>query len=182
MDAFLGEIRVFPYNFAPYSWAACNGQLLSIAQYTALFSIIGTYYGGNGTSNFALPNLQGFTVLSAGQRTGSSDFTIGEPVGSETVTLLQSEIPMHNHTFNGATGGAASRTGAGDNTSYLTNFESINGSVKTAVKGYVSVSANTTLAAQAVGITGNSLPHENRSPFLVMGYFICLNGIFPVRN
>lgn len=179
MDAFLGEIRAFPYNFAPRGWQLCSGQLLSISQWSALFSLIGTYYGGNGTSTFALPNLQGFTLTSAGQTAWGSTYVLGEAVGTENVSLLTTEIPMHTHGFNGATGGGASRVATPDNTSYLSNFENAGG---TSVKGYVAGSPNTTLSPMAISAAGGSQPHPNQSPYLVMGYYIAMEGIYPARN
>src|SRR5438105_6938994 len=101
-DPFVAEIRMFAGNFAPKGWATCDGQLLPISQNTALFSLLGTFYGGDGKSNFALPNLQGSVAIGQGQGLGLADYVIGESAGSEAITLLGSETPGHNHTLNGA--------------------------------------------------------------------------------
>lgn len=179
MEAFLGEIRVFPYGFAPYGWQPCAGQILPIQQYAALFSLLGTSYGGNGTTTFCLPNLQGFTVTNAASGAPNGvNLVVGETTGTETVTLSIAEIPVHNHTFSGATGAGSTRVATpGDN--YITNFEDSN---KTGIKAYVKTAANTTFAPQAITTAGGSQPHNNQSPFLVMGYYIAMSGIFPARN
>ncbi|MDR3697520.1 tail fiber protein [Mucilaginibacter sp.] len=180
MEAFLGEIRAFPYGFAPYGWQPCAGQILPIQQYAALFSLLGTNYGGNGTSTFGLPNLQGFTVTNAASGAPNGvNLVVGETTGTETVTLLTSEIPQHNHLFNGATGAGATRVATPGPTTYITNFEDSN---KNAVRAYVNTSVNSTLAAQAITTSGGSIHHNNQSPFLVMGYYIAMSGIFPTRN
>lgn len=168
---FLGEIRMVGFNFAPYGWALCNGQLMSIQQNTALFSLLGTFYGGNGTSTFALPNLQGYVPIHQGQARSGTIYTIGEISGTESITLLQNDLPAHNH-------GGAFQTAAGGSRG---NVKSPAGHV---LAGHETVNvwnpaSNTQMAPL---IYGQNLPHENRQPFLVVNFVIALNGIFPSRN
>jgi len=172
-DQFVGEIRPFPYNFAPYGWALCDGQLMSISQNTALFSLIGTYYGGDGRTTFGLPNLQGQIAVSQGQAAGLSVYEIGETIGSETVTLLLTQMATHTHA------GAVSSTAGRATTP--------GSSVVLAPTGrggpplYASAS-NALMAPNAVGPTGGSGPHNNMMPYLVINYCIALTGIFPPRS
>jgi microcystin-dependent protein len=177
-DHYLGQITVFPYNFAPAGWADCAGQLLPISQYTALFSLIGTYYGGNGTSNFALPDLQGRVPVRQGQLLGGSSYDIGEPGGQENVTLQANEIGTHNHTL-------------GANTAHGSTNQPENAVLSTAhgpgVNGdrgllYNATPPNIALLPGAVGVAGGNLPHNNVQPFLVLRYCIALNGVFPSRS
>lgn len=172
-DPFVAEIRIFPFNFAPQGWAWCDGQLLPLSQNTALFSLLGTTYGGNGQSNFALPDLQGRAPMHPGQGPGLSLHDLGETGGSETVTLLESEIPAHRHTLMGVTQPANSRDPSlsvlarsrGDNV-YQTN-----GSV-----GLVSMNPNQLAPA------GGDAPHNNLMPFLTFYFCIALQGVFPPRT
>jgi microcystin-dependent protein len=169
-DPFVAEIRIFGFNFAPTGWALCNGQILPISQNTALFSLLGTTYGGNGQSTFALPNMQGSAPMHPGQGPGLSLHDLGEQGGSETVTLLQSEIPAHSHGLQGVEDDGTFKTPAnmflaGGNQMYLTPAAS-----------------NTTLAPQAVGLDGGSLPHNNMMPYLVLNFCIALQGVFPPRT
>jgi microcystin-dependent protein len=169
-EPYIGEIRLFPYNFAPRGWAFCQGQILAIAQNTALFSLLGTTYGGNGQTTFALPDLRGRVPNSAGQGPGLSNYTLGEQGGSENVTLIAQQMPAHNHPIavnnSGANTGRPSGAYPGQ-TSGNTYAPSPDGS---------------TLAPQAVGNAGNSQPHENRPPYLTLNYCIALEGIYPSRN
>jgi len=191
MDAFVGEIRPFGFSFAPRGWMACNGQLLPIQSYTALFSIIGTYYGGNGTTNFQLPNIQGAVLNGQGQLTGGSQYVIGEVGGSTGVTLLTTEIPSHTHTMDGAvsTSTTASVTTPSSST-YISNSFTIQkpgDTVGLVGHSYASSAATpppvlATLNPTTVGLTGSNLPHNNMAPFLAIGYCICISGIFPTRN
>lgn len=192
-DYFLGEIRPFANNFAPYGWMQCNGQLLPIQQYTALFSLLGTFYGGNGTTNFQLPNIQGIVLVGTGQLPGGSDYVIGETGGVPSVSLLTSEIPAHNHTFNGASAGAPAtwapnetRAPATNGTSYLSNLAAKNAAGGN-LFGFAYLPGatnppNTLLGAATIGIAGGSQPHENRQPFLTINYCIATVGQFPARN
>lgn len=173
-DQFVAEIRVFPFWFAPTGWAQCNGQLMPISQNTALFSLLGTYYGGDGKSTFGLPNLQGQGAIHQGQGSGLSDRFIGEPVGVPTVTLLQTEIPVHTHQARGLSDPAEFAAPAADR------------SLTRAQPGtpYQSVSnANlTTLAPETTSLVGGDQPHNNLQPYLTLNYCIALQGIFPPRG
>jgi microcystin-dependent protein len=179
MNPFVGEIRCFGFNFAPVGWMFCEGQLLPISQYTALFSLLGTYYGGNGTSNFALPNLQGQVPMHQGEGAGLSETVIGEAQGSSTVTLLNSEMPIHQHTIVTAItepGGAPERAAApSSGTSYIgpSNPDALYNSTPT---------LNATLALQTIGIAGSSTPHDNMQPYLVLNFCIAISGVYPARN
>ncbi len=177
MDPFIGEIRLFPFNFAPANWALCNGQIISIASNTALFSIIGTTYGGNGQTTFALPNLQGSTVTGVGQSPGLSDWVWGEQAGENQVTLINSELPQHNHLMVGMnTAGDLTAPAAG---AFLAK-DGRGGGVTTFMAS--SAAANTTLSPLALSPTGGGQAHENRQPYLVLNYCIALAGVYPVRN
>jgi microcystin-dependent protein len=170
-DPFVAEIRIFPFNFAPKGWAWCDGQLMPLSQNTALFSLLGTTYGGNGKSNFALPNLQGSAPLHPGQGQGLSLYDLGQQGGADTVTLLQSEIPVHTHGMRAATQDPA-------DVNLVTNTASFG--VATGGTPYQDAS-NTTLAPQALPIAGNSMPHNNLMPYLTFYFNIALQGVFPPR-
>lgn len=176
-DQFVGEIRIFPFNYAPSGWALCDGQLLSISQNTAVFSLLGTNYGGNGTSDFALPNLQGSAAMHTTQYAGSSpygNFPLGAAAGETSVTLLTSEIPTHSHTaygeINHANTTATAPNGAvtGNATPTLTYSKSTSPSV---------VAMNPAM----VSVAGGSAAHTNMMPYLTMNFCIALQGIFPSR-
>jgi microcystin-dependent protein len=167
-EPFLGEIVMFGGNFAPRGWAFCNGQLLSISQNTALFSILGTTYGGNGTTTFALPDLRGRAPMHQGQGPGLSPRQLGEQTGTESVQLLTSEMPAHNHPALGSTGAV--------NTTRPTNAIPAKGG------SYTTAGPDTTMNAQAIGVAGNNLPHENMPPQLAVSFIIATEGIFPSRN
>ncbi len=169
MEPFLGQLLLVPYNFAPRGWAFCSGQLLSIAQNTALFSLLGTTYGGDGITTFALPDLRGRVALSSGQGPGLSNYVLGEAAGSENVTLITTQIPAHSHTVNAGVG-ASSVTPEG-------NFPGSD-----SVNSIYDVTATTTMNPTMIGATGGSQPHENRQPFLTLNYIIALEGIFPSRS
>lgn len=173
---FLGEIKLFAGNFAPRGWAFCNGQLLSIAQNSALFALLGTIYGGDGVTTFALPDLRGRVPVHLGQGPGLSNYPQGTTGGAETVTLAVTQIPSHAHTLN-----ASDLPGAA--TSPANNFiaEPNPGLGKAANPAFNS-SASTTLAPGAVSATGGGQAHENRPPYLTLNYIISLQGIFPSRN
>jgi microcystin-dependent protein len=177
---FLAQIALFPYNFAPRGWAFCAGQILSISQNTALFSLLGTMYGGNGTSNFALPDLQGRVPISAGQGPGLSNYTQGEEGGLENVTLVSNQNGIHNHSLNATTDAGTTATASGNQ---LAQPQA--GSVHTGfTKGnmYSSTAPNTSLAPTAISFTGGNLPHNNIQPYQVLAYCIALQGIYPSRN
>jgi len=173
-EKFVAEIRIFAGNFAPTGWATCDGQLLPISQNTALFSLLGTTYGGDGKSTFALPNLQGSAPLQQGQGPGLSLRDLGEIGGEQNVTLLQTEMPAHNHTAV-----AASGTGQPDPT---------NNAWASGAKGFGSIyspsvpASNVQMSPAALSINGSSQPHNNMMPYLCLTFIIALQGIFPPRT
>ena len=174
-DPFLAEIRVFPFNFAPKGWALCNGQLLPLSQNTALFSLLGTTYGGNGKSNFALPDLQGAVPMHPGQGPGLSMHDLGEMSGTDTVTLLDSEMPAHTHQAQANAGGQVSSNAV--NTAWGSGgFGSLAMYASPAAGPLVNMSP------QALAPSGGSLPHNNLQPYLVFNYCIAIQGIFPPRG
>jgi microcystin-dependent protein len=172
-DVFVGEIRVFPFNFAPVNWAQCDGQLLAISQNTALFSLLGTQFGGDGKSTFALPNLQGNMPLCMGDGIGLTPRDMGETGGSATVTLLTTEIPAHTHpVLAAATGNVSSPANA-----------MFGGAARGRSPGYAAAGTGTVnMSAGAVGQTGGSQPHDNMPPYLTLNFCIALTGIFPSRS
>jgi microcystin-dependent protein len=173
-DQFVSEIRIFAGNFAPSGWAMCNGQLLPIAQNTALFSLVGTYYGGDGRATFGLPNLQGSMPIHQGQGPGLTNRNMGETGGEQSLTLLSSQMPQHSHTAQAATVG-------GVNTPANTVWgESKLG--KTPLNVYAATGANNVaMNAGALAPAGGNQPHNNMPPYLVLNFVIALQGIFPSR-
>lgn len=174
MDPFVAEIRIFPFNFAPKGWAFCNGQLLPISQNTALFSLLGTTYGGDGRTNFALPNLQGSAAMHPGQGPGLSLRDLGETGGEESVTLLVTEIPSHTHVAKANIDGGSLPSPAG-------NVWSAPGADRD-ISWYAVGPANATMGPQALGATGGSLPHNNMMPYLTLNFCIAMQGVFPPRG
>lgn len=170
-DPFVAEIRIFPFNFAPTGWAFCNGQILPISQNTALFSLLGTTYGGNGQTTFALPDMQGNTTMHPGQGPGLSLHDLGERSGSETVTLLQSEMPAHAHQCGASQGDGNDRNAA--NELFATGI---------AIGQYAVPGALTGLAPQCSAPAGGSFPHNNMMPYLTLNFNIALQGVFPPRT
>ncbi len=178
MEGVIGVVTCFAADFAPKYWATCDGQILPIAQNQALFSILGTAFGGNGTTTFALPDLRGRTAISAGQLSGGSFYQVGQPVGNETTTMTQNNMPIHTHS-----GAFASKltadADAGSQVEAEFGFPAQYGSA-------YATTANATMAPAAyavtIGLTGGNLPIPTRSPYLVINYIICLQGIFPSRN
>jgi len=179
-DYFLGEVRMFGGNFAPANWALCNGQILSIAQYTALFSLIGTTYGGDGVTTFALPNMQSRVPMHYGQGPGLSPRVMGEMAGTEEVTLLLNQIPLHNHMAM-ASQDPGTLPGPA-NTAVPAKPVAGSG----AVDLYTITGANplttSPMAPQAIGIDGGGLPHDNLMPYVCLSFIIALQGIYPSRN
>jgi microcystin-dependent protein len=172
---FLAEIRIFPFNFAPVGWALCNGQSMPIEQNTALFSLLGTNFGGDGITTFSLPNLQGSAPLMPGQGPGLSPRLLGESGGEINVTLLQTQMPSHRHTVQADSGTGTQSSPA--------NAEFASASVlRQSTKLYALGEANTTMSAQALGSTGGGQPHNNLPPYLVLNFCIALQGIFPARS
>ena len=170
---FLGEIKLFPYNFAPRGFAFCQGQVLSIAQNTALFSLLGTTYGGNGQTNFALPDLRGRAPMQPGQGPGLSNHDLGEKAGQESVSLLTTQIPSHTHTLGASTQAATSDVPAP---------EAVPGRSTGGLLAYAAATPGTALSSSALSTAGGSQPHNNMMPYLVLNYCIATQGIFPSRN
>jgi microcystin-dependent protein len=173
-DQFVAEIRILPFNFAPRGWAFCSGQLLPISQNTALFSLLGTIYGGNGSSSFGLPDLQGRSPMHTGgfdgQGPGLSLHSLGEAAGTETVTLLTTEIPSHSHGVMAATIDNAD-----------TNVPTNNNIGKATTKVFNSAGTPVQMNLSTIGVSGGGLPHNNMMPYLTMNFCIALQGIFPQR-
>jgi microcystin-dependent protein len=179
MDSpFLGTISLFAGNFAPSGWALCNGQIISIAQNQALFSILGTMYGGDGVTTFGLPNLQGRAPIHWGQGAGLTNRVIGEASGSENVTLLNSEMPQHNHMVSASTTTATLDTPTGN----VLAVSSDPGAGGAPLNFIAPASANTTMAPGTITPAGNSQPHNNMQPYLAVTYIIALAGIYPSRG
>src|SRR5919199_939476 len=172
-DPFVAEIRIFPFWFAPKGWAFCNGQILPISQNTALFSLLGTTYGGDGKSTFALPNLQGHAPMHPGQGPGLSLYDLGQTGGSETVSLLESEIPSHSHAMRAS-------SDAGDQ-----NLPAGNMLAKPLGRGnslYITTVQLAQMSDQALTPAGGDLPHNNMQPYLTFYFNIALQGVFPPRS
>jgi microcystin-dependent protein len=174
MDPFVAEIRIFPFNFAPKGWAFCDGQLLPLSQNTALFSLLGTTYGGDGKSTFALPDMQGNAPMHPGQGPGLSLHDLGETGGSETVTLLESEIPAHAHSLM-ASGTSSSKPNPSGNAIAR---------VQSGATPYVPPAGAplTPFSDQALAPAGGDQPHNNMQPYLTLSFCIALQGVFPPRT
>ncbi len=171
---FVAEIRIFACNFAPTGWAQCNGQLLPISQNTALFSLLGTFYGGDGKSTFGLPDLQGSAAIGQGQGAGLSDRFLGEQAGTETVTLLQAEIPIHSHQMMGA-------FAQGDLTG-PTNLSVFTRSTPGNAYQTDAASNLSPMNFQMLTVAGSSFPHNNMQPYLTLNFCIAMQGVFPPRG
>lgn len=175
-EPFIGEICCFGFNFAPRDWAKCDGQLQSIAQNSTLFAIIGTTYGGDGVTTFALPNLQGRVPMHWGAGPAGFTTVLGEPTGSTTVTLTTSQLPPHNHQISTASAQTQdSRTANPSMTSYLSQ-------IKGAALYVTSPTINAAFSPRAISLSGGSQPHENMQPYLALNFCIALFGVFPTRN
>jgi len=172
VDPFVAEIRIFPFNFAPKGWAFCDGQILPLSQNTALFSLLGTTYGGDGKSNFALPNMQGNAPMHPGQGPGLSLHDLGETGGSDTVSLLESEIPSHSHTLRVWPSDPADHFGPAGNTLARSN----NGQAWGAASSLVAFGGN------AIAPAGGDQPHNNMQPYLTLNFCIALQGVYPPRT
>lgn len=170
MDPFVAEIRIFPFNFAPKGWAFCDGQILPLSQNTALFSLLGTTYGGDGKSNFALPNMQGNAPMHPGQGPGLSLHDLGESGGSATVSLLESEVPSHSHAW---TVSAADATGGSP------GAQLFGGGV--GIGMYATPGAVTAMSGNAIAPAGGDQPHNNMQPYLTLSFCIALQGVYPPR-
>jgi microcystin-dependent protein len=174
-DPFLGEIQIYGFTFAPNQWAFCQGQIMAIQQNTALFSLLGTQFGGNGQSTFGLPNFTGNAACGQGNGNGLTPRVIGETFGSDTVTLLSTEMPTHNHgarIYNQTD--ASKRTGTPGAGNAIT-VPQTNGPFTN------SSSVNTTFAPQTIGLAGQTQPHANQQPYLALNFCISLTGVFPTR-
>ena len=169
-NPFVAEIRIFGGNFAPIGWAFCDGQLMPISQNTALFSLLGTTYGGDGRTTFGLPDLRGRSPLHQGQGPGLTSRPLGEPAGVETVTLTQSQTPMHTHAIAGGAAAAATTPGA-----------NLLGKPASA-KIYGPATSIVPMSPSAIGPAGQNQAHDNRQPYLVLSFIIALQGIFPPRS
>lgn len=178
-DQYVGEIRMVGFNFAPQGWALCNGQILPISQYQALFSLLGTTYGGNGQTSFGLPDLQGRVPINQGTGLGLSTYTMGQSSGNENVTLLLNQMPQHNHLV-----GVSNQPGsvADPTNGTLAKGNSGAGREPVLVSDYVTSAATGNLAATTISQAGGSVPHNNIQPYLCINFIIALVGIFPPRS
>jgi microcystin-dependent protein len=173
-EQYIAEIRVFGFNFAPLTWAQCNGQQMSISQNTTLFSIIGTTYGGDGVTTFNLPNLQDRTAVGMGQGQGLMNWPLGAVAGEASHTLLTSQVPSHSHTVTGGAGVEfAIELRKPDSTSYLGRWDG---------RSYIPGAPNSTLGGATIGPAGGSQPHPNIQPVLAINYCIALSGIYPSQS
>jgi microcystin-dependent protein len=178
-NPFIGQITLFPYNFAPFGWAFCAGQLLPISQNTALFSLLGVQFGGNGTSNFALPDLRGRAPIGQGQGPGLSNYSVGSIQGAEAVTLITATTPAHSHGFPAF---AVAATTNAPNGALPAEGQS-GGRGGGPVNTYTAAGGTVSLAAgQVVAATGGGAPHNNLQPYLTANWCIALQGVFPARN
>jgi microcystin-dependent protein len=182
MDPFVAEIRIFPFNFAPKGWALCAGQILPISQNTALFSLLGTTYGGDGKSTFALPNLQGSVPIGQGQGPGLSARFLGETAGEAAVTLTTPQMPIHSHFLNATSTVGTTSVSNGSQLALATagGDKQSAGNVATFYSSNTA-KATTPLAFNAISVAGGSLPHNNMMPYLGLNYCIALQGVFPAR-
>lgn len=172
-DPYVGEIRMVGFNFAPSGWAFCNGQLLPISQNAALFALIGTFYGGNGTTTFALPNLQSRVAIHQGQGNGLSLYDIGQTGGVESVALQPSQMPIHNHSVGVVNAGGNEASPSGNYPAIESTGTSLN---------YSNSTPNASLNAATIGNAGGSTPVPVIQPYVCVNFIIALQGIFPSRN
>jgi microcystin-dependent protein len=171
---YIGEVRIVAFPFAPKGWAQCNGQLMPINQNQPLFALLGTTYGGDGRSTFALPDFRGRTGMSSGSRTGSPPFVYGQPGGEEMHTLVTNELPLHNHTPVAST--------QGPNQASPSQNLWATGTTANPVPQYATTPLNTAMAANAIGNNTGGQGHDNRAPYLVLNFIIATTGIFPSRS
>jgi len=177
---YVGEIRCFGFSFQPAGWFTCNGQLVSIANYTALYSVIGTIYGGDGVTTFAIPDLQGRVPMHWGNGPGGFNTNIGQVQGTESYTLTTNDMPAHTHTVSAAAlpaGDVVLRTNMPSSTAYLSDSSAPNVAWNTAPSAF-----DAPFSPKAISTQGGSQPHENRQPLLVLNFCMAWNGIFPSRN
>jgi microcystin-dependent protein len=178
-NPFLAEIRIFPFNFAPKGWAACNGQMMSLAQNTAAFSLLGTTFGGNGINNFGLPNLQGSAPMQQGQGPGLSPHDLGEAGGSNTVTLLATQTPTHTHAINCIDGARVGGQSGQPGNAILVKTGGTPASAYAPGTAALNQTMNANMVAAA---TGGNQPHNNLMPYLTLNFCIALVGVFPSRG
>jgi len=178
-ESYIGEIRIWPCPRIPSGWLACQGQLLSISEYQALFTLIGTTYGGNGATTFGLPDLRGRLPVGRGQGPGLSNYPIGQAFGIESVSLTSAQTPAHSHAFNASTANAGNPSPTPSGTTVLANVGANNFVYE---KGAVSGDTASLLAANSIAPEGVSQPHDNRMPVLALNYIISLYGIYPTPN
>lgn len=176
----MGIIKIFGGNFAPKGWAFCNGQAMAVSQYSALFSLLGTTYGGDGVTTFNLPDLRGRTAVGMGAGPGLSIVTEGQIGGSETVTLTTAQMPPHNHNMAVSSGNASQ--GAATSGASIAAPGTLSGRTFTATLGFNTTSPDTVLNPASVSAAGLGMPHNNMQPFLGVNYIICLEGLYPSRN
>lgn len=171
-DPYIGQIAIVGFDFAPRGWASCDGQILSIAQNTALFSLLGTTYGGDGQTTFALPDLRGRVPIHRGQGPGLSNYSLGQSGGSQTITLTTAQLPAHSHSVNAVTtdGNTSIPTGA------------LPAGTKTLDPEYSNLTSNTAMSTSMIGSTGGGQPVSIIQPYLTVHYIIALQGVFPPRN
>ena len=176
-DPFIGEIQIYAFNFAPYNWAACSGQLMPIQQNTALFSLLGTTFGGNGTSNYQLPNYIGNAACGQGSGAGLTPRVMGETFGSDSVTLVTNTMPAHSHAAR-----IYNQTDATKRTGTPATGNAIIPLQKPGMKAFTAdATFNTTFPPATIGVAGAGAPHENQQPYLTLNFCICLSGVFPTR-
>jgi len=182
---YIGEVRAYPYGFSPRDWVLCAGQSLSIAEFSPLYAVIGTIYGGDGRTSFKVPNLtpvgggDGRAVMGAGRSPGLQDYRLGTPTGTPTVTLSEAQMPSHEHTITGILSKTSDLVGTPSDTTQISrSFEAD----KSSNVAYSDVAANSTMSNQALSTFGEGGAHENRQPGLGMRFFIAVNGMFPPRN
>lgn len=180
-EPFVAQITMYGFNFPPKGWAFCQGQILPISQNTALFSLLGTMYGGDGKSNFALPNLQDRAAVSFGQSPGTSDYAQGENDGQPTVTLLQTEMPVHNHSFIASTASGTTTSSSNNQLGVGASGDKQN-SYNANIYSPNPAKATTGLSPMSIGPAGSSLPHNNMQPYLTLNFCIALQGVFPPRG
>ena len=171
VNPFVGQIQIVAFNFAPTGWAECNGQILPISQNTALFSLLGTFYGGDGKSTFALPDLRGRVPIGAGQGPGLTERDLGEAGGEEQVTLTIAEMPAHTHPISGDSGIGNASTPAGNIWAAQSRL---------AIDS--SAAVNAPMNGNSVSVAGGNLPHDNHAPYLTLNYIIALEGVYPPRS
>jgi microcystin-dependent protein len=170
MDPFVAEIRIVPFNFAPKGWSFCDGQILPILQNTALFSLLGTVYGGDGQSTFGLPNFQGSVPIGSGQGSGLNNYALGQTGGEQAVALISNEIPSHVHQMQ-AVGTAGTKQSPSGNSWASSTTRQFSG-----------LTPNAAMGPTALSVTGSSQPHNNMMPFLTLNFIIAMQGIFPPRS